>query len=295
MINRRCFVQFPHNGEEHAPTEDAHIDWNPNLDGFDHRRKFMEFTGSWIEEDSQVRSGDLWAWGEWEPESRQLDFGKTQSDSEEHAPNFLWQPYWNQPIDYAGLHNTDPYIFGDTFLYSNCRQNGPRGKSLRHLAEGSVIAFGSGKTIHGERKWVLDTVFVVRKYVDYVPSKLSDPVEMERLGLSETFAAVTGNMLPGLGDEQFRLYFGATQEKCVDGMFSFFPALPASKNRRFARPDINTAGTDFLNPRNWQGLKGASTDRTAQEIKDQWKLLKKEVFEAGLVLGVHAEEPKRAN
>ena len=294
MTDKRCFIQFPHPGDEHAPSKEGYIGWNLNLNRNEHKRKFMQLDGSWITEDSQVHSGDLWAWGEWEPESRQLDFGITHGDSEKHAPNFLWQPYWNQPDHYAGLHNTDPYIFGDTFIYSNCRQNGARGTPLRHLAEGSVIAFGSGKTIQGERKWVLDTVFVVRKYVDYVPSKLKNPVEMAELGLSETFAAVTGKILPDLGEDQFRLYFGATPDTPVDGMFSFFPALPASNRRRFARPDINKIGVDFLNPRNWQGLKGASTARSAEEIKDLWKLLQQEVFEAGLVLGVHAEEPNRA-
>ena len=61
----------------------------------------------------------------------------------------------------GGLHNTDPFIFGDRFLYSNCKQ--ATSTRLRSLGRGSVIAFGS----HTARRWVLDTVMVVAGSVDY--------------------------------------------------------------------------------------------------------------------------------
>lgn len=53
------------------------------------------------------------------------------------------------------LQNTDPLVFGDSFLYSNCRQ-GAIGR-LRELRAGSVIVFGSVVS----KSWVVDTVFVV--------------------------------------------------------------------------------------------------------------------------------------
>ena len=75
-------------------------------------------------------------------------------------------------------------------------------------------------------------------------------------------------------------------------MFSFFPALPAADNVRCSRPAISKLSDEYLNPRNWQWLKGQSTERSEPEIKQQWELLKNEVFDAGLALGVFAEEPK---
>ena len=116
---------------------------------------------------------------------------------------------------------------------------------------------------------------------------------MDELGLSETFQAVTGNILPLLGDAPHRLYFGATLTFDVDGMFSFFPAVPASSNLAFARPAITKLSEEFLNPRNRQGLKGSASHRNKESIKEQWELLVEEVFDAGLVLGVRAEEPTR--
>ncbi len=51
--------------------------------------------------------------------------------------------------------NTDPYVFGPCFWYTNCRQN-RNGRFLRTLAPYSIILFGK------EKKAVfLDTVFVV--------------------------------------------------------------------------------------------------------------------------------------
>ena len=116
---------------------------------------------------------------------------------------------------------------------------------------------------------------------------------MDELGLSETFQAVTGNILPLLGNVPHRLYFGATPNLDVDGMFSFFPAVPASSNLAFARPAITKLSEDFLHLRKKQGIKGSATHRNKETIKKQWELLVEEVFDASLVLGVRAEEPKR--
>ena len=142
MGDKRCFVQFPHPGFEQEPPQGC--DWNRLKD--DHKRKFMQFSGEWTDEDGGKHSGDLRAWGEWEPESElicELDLPKGC----QHHPRYLWKPYWVRRNTYQGLHNTDPFIFGDCFLYSNCGQSAQSG--LKHLAPGSVISFWSGKKIDG--------------------------------------------------------------------------------------------------------------------------------------------------
>ena len=80
-------------------------------------------------------------------------------------PRYLWKPFYLPKGTYASLHNTDPFIFGGCFLYSNCYQTNSLG--LRNLAKGSVIAFGS--KVNREPKWALDTVLVVRDSFPYDP------------------------------------------------------------------------------------------------------------------------------
>ncbi|MDE2780302.1 MAG: hypothetical protein OXI91_11590 [Chloroflexota bacterium] len=164
MEDRRCFVQFSHPGREHEPDRSGRKSWNKS--NRSHGRKFMRFHGAWTEADGGERTGDLYAWGEWEPESellRALDQPKRDSG----YPRYLWRPYYVPKGDYGGLHNTDPFIFGERFLYSNCGQGSKPG--LLHLGGGSIIAFGSGKEIGGARQWMLDTVLVVKDSMEYSP------------------------------------------------------------------------------------------------------------------------------
>ena len=175
------------------------------------------------------RSGDLWAWGEWEAQS-QLVRRLRRPDTLTH-PECLWRPCYTIPNGgWEGLHNTDPFIFGERILYSNCKQ--ASSPCLRSLDRGSVIAFGSRKA----GQWVLDTVLVVADFIDYaIASARSD---LEGL-VPEAFLDVTGGPLednhrdatcapaphtrnrcggPRAGhgpDVTLRLYRGATPEDSV--------------------------------------------------------------------------------
>ena len=191
MADKRCFVQFPHPKDERKPDRDGKtIGWNKSCTCADksnpHKRKFMQLRGEWRDGNDRKHTGDLRAWGEWEPESDLV------CENDPHHPRFLWCPYWVPKDNYRGLHNTDPFIFGERFLYSNCRQTAQAKKGLKHLAQGSVIAFGSGKKIAGKRKWVLDTVFVIADSIEYNPL---DPPKALKGRVSETFLSVTGGPL----------------------------------------------------------------------------------------------------
>ena len=140
------FVQFPHPGAEHRATE-SWMDWNRR----EHARKFLKAHGTYISE-GELRTGPVAFWGEWEPQSRVVE---TYPDRGRHHPRWLHEPYWQVPSHRRLLQNTDPLVFGDHFLYSNCRQG--RNRKLRELAPGSLVVFGS--KLLGE--FVVDTVFVV--------------------------------------------------------------------------------------------------------------------------------------
>ena len=284
MTDSRSFVQFSHPGREHEPDLGRCKAWN-TWDAA-HARKFMQFRGQWIEEGGSTRSGDLWAWGEWEPESdlvRELE----QPGDDWLCPRYLWHPYYVPKRDYVRLHNTDPFIFGERFLYSNCGQ--PSKPGLTHLGNGSVIAFGSGRKIEGERRWMLDTVLVVADSVEY-----EGPEARLRLAdlAPQVFLDVTAGPIVDNEESTFRLYRGATPEKPADGMFSFFPALPAGGDLGFARPLIDLP-SEYFNPRSWQAPKGLWRTRTSTELHTLWQCLVDQVREAGLVLGTYAELPER--
>lgn len=303
MADNRCFVQFPHPGGEHRPDGNGKIGWNKVYrdSGKEnpHKRKFMQFHGEWAEEDGTTRPDNLWAWGEWEPESDlvcELDI--PEDDSQGPYPHYLWDPYYIVPPEenYRDLHNTDPFIFGDHILYSNCGQTAPSKSALRTLARGSVIAFGSGKKIGGKKAWVLDTVLVIKDSIPYDPL---NPRKALACKVPEVFLEVTGRPLaadPKLAKKPveggLRLYRGATPKDPVDGMFSFFPAKPAGGDTGFPRPCIDLPNEHFK-PSNWQAPKGATCDLPCEKRRGLWEKLVKKVREAELVLGTHAELPPR--
>ena len=280
MADSRCFIQFSHPGQEHEPDRGGVKTWSQS--SLSHKRKFMQFRGEWIDQAGGRCTGDLAAWGEWEPESELIRKLKRPSGNLQY-PRYLWHPYYIPKDDYSGLHNTDPFIFGERILYSNCGQAAKPG--LKHLGDGSVIAFGSGKNIKGDRRWMLDTLLVVKDSVQYeAPEGL---VVLDEW-VPDAFVVATGGLLTGSG----RLYRGATPNDPVDGMFSFFPASPAGGASGFPRPLIDLP-SEYFNPRSWQAPKGVWRNRTVEELRVVWESLVSQVRDKGLVIGTHASLPKR--
>ena len=317
MANNRCFVQFPHPGCEHRPARGAQmIGWNKTHRWSKvhrkhsvnpHKRKFMRLRGEWADEDGVKKGcGDLWAWGEWEAESDLIcKLDVPEDDSRGPYPRYLWDPYYVIPKDgYKGLHNTDPFIFSNQILYSNCGQTAESKRSLTCLGQGSVIAFGSGKKIKDEWKWMLDTVLVVKDSIPYDPL---NPCKALKGKVPEAFLDVTGGPLAGNpeknsgsgacgpGETELRLYLGATPEDPVLGMFSFFPAKPAGGGMGFPRPFIEKLPDKYFTPGNTQAPKGATQDLShdTDTLRCLWRSLAAQVRRDGLVLGTRAEPPRR--
>ena len=287
------FVQFPHPGSEHKPDFDGGKDWlrRADTDGCgpsvrcstDHARKFMQVSGQWLEEDHKICNGELWTWGEWEAQSdllRTLD----QPGGDRDFPRYLWRPYYIlPPHGYRGLHNTDPFIFGERFLYSNCRQASRPG--LMNLDRGSVIVFGSDKS----GAWVLDTVLVVAGSVEYMtdeaPHVLAD-------WAPQAFLHVTaGPLAANDSGRNLRLYQGATPSDPIDEMFSFFPAMPADDDIGFKRPSIRLPAWCFT--QNLRMTAKQKSDVSRETLHGLWESLVEQVREAGLALGTHAAVPER--
>lgn len=280
MADRLYFVQFPHPGSEHGPDPDdpSMKRWEDGMNA--HKRKFMEAPGEWMDSlDAPPRQGHIRFWGEWEADSTVRPSGETAHG----APRWIHTPFFEGPERApAGKvpQNTDPFVFGNRFLYTFCKQ---RIRKLRELAPGSVLLFGSKK----DGAFVLDTVFVVADAVDHrrenyeqvaVP-KSSSVFEETTLRPMYAWEHVNGG----------RLYRAAMARSGVSGMFSFVPCLPADEGGAFARPIIELG--NFVNPK--LGMSARSTAfESVEDLEPKWRAVVDQVLAQDLVLGVRIELPR---
>ncbi len=243
MVEARCFVQFIHPGGEHAPDQGNVRTWNQGP----HRRKFLTCPGI---TELDRREQELVFWGEWEPPSEVVE----EIDRPlKNGPRYIYRPYWIRPHSFRGLQNTDPFVF-DGFYYSICKQTRSTGRTqLRYLEPGSVILFGS----HLRGEFVLDTVFVVKGHVDHTNRNYCEvlhgkvPEHYPTVALAPFYASRPRDAQSCADATELRLYFGATVDDPVDGMFSYFPCQAyRPRSRGFARPRIRLPG--IVNPASLQ-------------------------------------------
>lgn len=284
---RGAIVQFPHPGGEHVPPG-SHMGWNSGS----HKRKFLVSPGRFIDAAGQVHADRLVFWGEWEAQSRVVHRWPAQPD----RPTVLHEPYWLAPS--AGpieWQNTDPWVFGDRFLYSNCKQhtsNQPdrQPSALQRLPRGSVILFGSGR----QSQFVIDTVFVVAGTAGaFVPA-----AGRGDLPIDDAFEVCTRQRLAGyaphIAGSDYTLIKGATPDDPVDGMFSFVPCrVDGDADMRFARPVVDLPG--IVNPKSTQSPSGAKEMRPLAQIVDAWRTVVDQVRRVELELGIHFKTPPRGD
>jgi hypothetical protein len=159
---QRLVIEFSHPGKQFLPSKrrlrDDRFVWcdESRSDGLRswnnekaHKRKFLTSRGmcrtTFAGDDIQ---GILSFWGEWEPQSRfrLLDNG---------PPYYVHTPFIVEGS--TGRHNTDPFVFGELFWFTNCKQN--TRPFLKDLSPGSLILFGT--ECRWRQAFALDTVFVV--------------------------------------------------------------------------------------------------------------------------------------
>jgi hypothetical protein len=245
----------------------------------DHARKFLRAEAEYLL-DGRVERGQIGFWGEWEPQSRVVgEF----LDAPPGFPRWLHEPYWEVPRHTLGLQNTDPLVFGDHFLYTNCRQ--ARNRKLRELAPGSLIVFGS--KLGGE--FVLDTVFVVGEARERFTRSST-----RRVTADEWIHAVVLDPLARSKDHQgdeFRFYRGAPYQGASDALFSFVPCRPyRADGWAFPRPVLRLP-TGRISPGLAMGAR--ATDATSAQVGELWTEIVSQVLGAGLALGVRLEPPPR--
>ncbi len=296
-----CFVQLMHpGGEAKLKRGSAAIGWNREA----HARKYMRCPGDYVSGGKPV-SGLIEFWGEWEPESEVIEEWGRQPD---RKPQRVWQPCYERKANYAGLQNTDPFVFG-SFLYTGCKQHTRQGATqLRYLKRGSVLLFGS---CIGD-KFALDTAFVVKDYIDHnaaiyrdvlkgkVPEGYWDATLFPWYGegcgspgpVADSEMPAACAVIDG-SDSGVRLYFGATWDDPVEGMFSFVPCIAADGSAPgggFPRPNIELRGV--IKQTNRQGSR-LNRQSDLKSVVGLWKQVVDQVEQRGLELGVSIAMPPR--
>jgi hypothetical protein len=276
MSESVMFVQFPHPGAEHRPAG-SWMEWNRR----EHARKFLKAHGTYIAE-GEVQHGPFAFWGEWEPQSKVLE---TFPDRGRRYPRWLHEPYWQMPQHRRLLQNTDPLVFGDHFLYSNCRQG--RNRKLRELAPGSLVVFGS--KLLGE--FAVDTVFVVGDGAEDFTQASAGEVRAEDWVRAVVFDPL--RMSSKRATESFRLYRGRTHREAPSDPFSFVPCRPFGAGESpFPRPALRLPGRIERN----LAMGAKATAASTAEIRELWEeIIDQVVDKAGLALGVHLEAPPHAD
>lgn len=327
-------VFFPHPVSEHKVTNKGNImEWNINK----HCRKFMEVNGAYtnsISTEKQLQQGKISFWGEWESESTytRIQYKGKRKNLE---PNYIHNPqcYINEIFTklkddncvddnacfsfYAGAknnnkgkQNTDPYVFGNQFMYSCCKQQG--NNPLKDLHKGDIIVFYGQTGKYNTHDYIchIDTIFVVGgiinkgKYCDMLPNLIKDERITNQFIFKTILPIIYGNK-KNLGKDIEKkdnvLYYGATYDNPVNGMFSYFPCKVANNNEGYKRFEHKAfkahkfkgkIGKTECYPDN-----NVSTNNyeKASEVKEFWGKLTDEIITAGYLLGVKANEPEPIN
>lgn len=278
-------VQFAHPGAEHGPDHKGEKwkSWNTKS----HRRKFLRAEGKHLNAEGVEKREKLQFWGEWEPPSI---VGEFRNRPDETFPRWVHDPILPIPLPRPGnqenYQNTDPFVFGNHFLYFVCKQlisKTGATTSLSKLDKGSVILFGS---THGNTAsnafFQLDTVFVVGDYFDY---DVSDPNALSGIPDLEEYRQIVYKMAfpsPTQESLKLRLYIGATPDNPIAGMYSFSPAKVAIDDT-CGFPRATLRNMPFLT--NNLNASPRSSRATQSEIVNYWKLVRNETRRLGLVEG----------
>lgn len=283
-------VQFVHPGFEYRSQE--HVGPKSQRSGVmgwkagrsRHDRKFMLSMGSIFDPISGTDTTDvpICFWGEWEGPSV---FWKLDS-TERPEPSVLHSPFRPAVRPTSPVQNTDPMVFGDSFVYSNCMQGTYR--ILRTLTPGSIVLFGRFSRTERRPAFGLDTCLVVDRIERLSPT----PFEDGGYGTDLLEDAVLKPLHTEGAREDLTVYFGRRRSAATPGPFSFVPAQRMLKGVPiFARPELRPIGAlaGVVSPANMQGIKGSSHDVPGRD--EVWAEVARQVVEQGCGLGYHAAAP----
>lgn len=295
-------VQFIHPSPESTEVErrkDKLIKpWNKS----GHKRNFLEAEGKIINADGgkPKNAKNIRFWGEWELEAEIKEkYKKSKSPKRLLRPLYSSNPKFTKTNNSScsskeknpcstcskgsNYLNTDPFVFGECFKYSNCKQyNGGNPTVLHNLPEGSLILFGSNKRKQNRWVFMLDTVFVVGCSESF-NSKQYKKLQGK---LGNDYGIYKAATLKPLSQESndFRLYFGKTYQDDKN-FFSFVPCKEdGNVFGKFEITESLVPEMSYNSMRNYKIIKDINP-------KEVWKKIKDEVLKKKYSLGVQFNNP----
>lgn len=267
-------------------------EWN-NL--MSHKRKFIFVKdATYIDSlKSAPKKGDITFWGEWEPHSNFKVISKHTKDF--HGPRMMHYPFFDKGYNGKKKHTTDPYVFGDNFWYTHCKQSTKKpNQNLKSLSENSIVIMGSER--NHDKKFLVDTIFVVKKR--YSQEEMSNMYETLPSLLVKTnlYMDESHKLLFDRKNSDFGFYKGKNYKE--NDIFSFVPAKIHNKNNPgHERLEIDTYDKFY----NFQRAGAGSVNRcvmktsSLNDVDAYWMSLVEETFRQGFVLGVQIPEPNILN
>ena len=295
--DNKLIVEFSHPGAEYVPykkKEDPNIvfdnsskisgrrKWN-NLKS--HKRKFIQSIGNFISEDNILhKDKKLTFWGEWEAESN----FKMINDND--TPRFVHYPILDKTYNGPTKHNTDPFVFGDNFWYTNCKQSSR--PFLQRMSKNSIILFGT----ESKTNFKLDTVFVIKQKFNYLEIQSAIKSFSEQL-IKTNFTM--NNMLFDKNKTHYSYYVGKNFNDDKN-LFSFSPSKVLNKNTSVGHERVLLNINDFGLQKIGAGTvckrlyleKSINNNLDDKFLYDYWKKIVNACFDQGFVLGFDFELPK---
>ena len=255
-------IQFMHPGQ--YTCNKGQINWNRK----DHKRKLIKNEMSYIKDGVVCKNTNGYFWGEWEPESNCVK----ESGYYVHTVNYPSDTVHNPSDGCKGgckktgdYLNTDPYVFGDYFIYSNCLQL--TYTALQNLKKDDIILFGS----RSDGKFILDTLFVVDRELQ--PNEI----------VSDCFKKATYRFIK---DDNFKIYKAKMYDpEKPEEIFSFFPCSLST----FERPIMDLPYIHL--PK--RGVCYLHQLHSKLDSRIVWNDVADQIKKNNLYLGISAVEPHR--
>ena len=299
----RKIVEFTHPGREYIPLSRKRDDnvlftksdrsegirfWNQLSS---HKRKFIKIKSSYIDSlnDKHLKKSQITFWGEWEAQSK---FKKTPNTSDKDLPFYIHIPCLDESEILLSAHNTDPFVFGENFWYTNCKQW--RNKFLRKLSNYSIILFGTERA----NGFNLDTVFVVKE--SFSQNEVLNISKDLPKQLKDTNLMVNDLMIDE--DKDFNRFYKGVNFYDNKEFFSYVPCKPYNslseshgrpiiswEDFKLQKPGARTVCTPILKD------KYVENSLPIEEAKNYWEKITNECIKQGFSLGFDLELPPLIN
>ena len=298
---KHSVVQLSHPGMEYPKLNDKGIliysklgiEWsNDKKSGTrfwnnckEHKRKFMRMNGvKYLDARKNPNKGEVTFWGEWEAQSSFDVISETNKDLDK--PRLCHKPFFDSSYSGDMKHGTDPFIFGDHFWFTHCKQK--VNHKIRDLGEDSIIIFGSAR-VPG-KMFLVDTIFVVKKR--FSQKEIRENIE-EYDDLLRKNNLELKDLVRDKSKSEYGFYQGKSYEK--NEIFSFVPAKTIDeKSIGHGRLELDrTKEKYYLNKRGSRQICSIiKTFDNKNDLKNYWDLLVDETINSGFVLAYDFPMPE---